>query len=107
VSLHTTRHEPRLSEVVRWVEVLPIIRPLAPDLTVVHISDIHIASLGYRERRAIEIIDDAHPDIIVISGDLVRGPDHPEELRSFLGALRARYGKFVVWGHHGDGDRVP
>ncbi len=99
--------EPNWIEVVRSVEYLPMIRPIAPDLTLVHISDIHIASLGYRERRAIEIIDDAHPDIIVISGDLVRGHDHREELRSFLGALRARYGKFVVWGNHDYRDRVP
>ena len=107
IAMDATLVEPSWIEVVRSVEYLPMIRPLAPDLTLVHISDIHIASLGYRERRAIEIIDDAHPDIIVISGDLVRGPDHPEELRSFLGALRSRYGKFLVWGNHDYWNRVP
>jgi predicted MPP superfamily phosphohydrolase len=107
MAVDATLVEPSWIEVIRSLEYLPMIRPLAPDLTLVHISDIHIAALGYRERRAIEIINDAHPDLIVISGDLVRGGDHPEELRSFLGALRSRYGKFLVWGNHDYRDQVP
>jgi len=99
--------EPRWIEVVRSVEYLPMLRPLAPDLTLVHLSDIHIGSLGYRERRAIDLVNEARPDIIVISGDLVRDGDHREDLRVFLAAMHARYGKFLVWGNHDYWDGVP
>ncbi len=99
--------EPNWIEVVRSVEYLPMVRPGAPDLTLVHLSDIHIGSLGYRERRAIQIVDDARPDLIVVSGDLVRGGDHPRDLQEFLSSLRSRYGNFVVWGNHDYWDGVP
>jgi len=99
--------EPNWIEVVRTVEYLAMVPPLAPDLTLVHISDIHIGSIGYRERRAIDIINDAHPDIIVLSGDLVHGRSRPHELETFLGSLRARYGKFLVWGNHDYWNGVP
>jgi len=99
--------EPNWIEVVRTVERLPMLRSFAPDLTLVHISDIHIGSLGYRERRAIDIINDARPDIIVLSGDLVRGRDRAHDLETFLGSLHARYGKFLVWGNHDYWDGVP
>ncbi|MGH9748522.1 MAG: metallophosphoesterase, partial [Candidatus Polarisedimenticolia bacterium] len=38
------------------------------------------------------------PDVIVISGDLARDPASLPALETFLGALRARQGKFAVWG---------
>jgi uncharacterized protein len=107
ISTDATLVEPNWIEVVRSLEYLPMIRPYAPDLTLVHLSDIHVASLGYRERRAVDIINSARPDIIVISGDLVRGGEHPAELEAFLGALRSRYGKFLVWGNHDYFDGVP
>ncbi|HEV8700578.1 MAG TPA: metallophosphoesterase [Candidatus Polarisedimenticolia bacterium] len=86
-------------EVLRSVEYMPMLSPDAPDLTLVHLSDIHIASIGRRERRAIAIVNTAQPDVIVISGDLVRSGVRPADLESFLAALRARSGKFLVWGH--------
>src|SRR5262245_8036254 len=99
--------EPNWIETVRTIEFLPMVRPPAPDLTLVQVSDIHIGALGRRERRAIEIINQARPDIIVVSGDLVHGGDRPRELEAFLVSLRARYGKFLVWGNHDYGCRVP
>jgi len=99
--------EPNWIETVRTVEFLPMVRPPAPDLTLVHLSDIHIGTPGRREKRAIEIINGARPDIIVLSGDLVHEGDRPQELATFLGSLHARYGKFAVWGNHDYGCRVP
>lgn len=99
--------EPDWIEVLRSVEYMPMLRPGAPDLTLVHLSDIHVGSIGRRERRAIDIVNAAQPDIIVITGDLVRGGGRPAELESFLSALRARHGKFLVWGNHDYWDGVP
>lgn len=99
--------EPNWIEVVRSVEYLPMLRPGAPDLTLVHLSDVHVGSIGHRERRAIDIVNAVHPDIIVISGDLVRGHGRPRDLESFLSSLHSRHGNFLVWGNHDYGDRVP
>jgi len=106
-AVDATLIEPNWIEVVRSVEYLAMLPTVAPDLTLVHLSDIHIGSIGYRERRAIDIINDAQPDIIILSGDLVRGGDRPRDLQTFLGSLRARYGKFLVWGNHDYRDGVP
>ncbi len=99
--------EPNWIEVVRSVEYLPMVRPGAPDLTLVHLSDLHIRTIGYRERRAIQIVDGVRPDMIIVSGDLVRGGDHPRALESFLSSLRSRYGNFAVWGNHDYWDGLP
>lgn len=99
--------EPGWIEVVRSVEYMPMLRPGAPDLTLVHLSDIHVGSIGRRERRAIGIVNTARPDVIIISGDLVRGGGRPDALESFLSALHARQGKYLVWGNHDYWDGVP
>lgn len=39
--------------------------------TIVHISDLHNASFGKNQKRLIEKINAANPDIIVITGDLI------------------------------------
>ncbi len=92
--------EPDEVEVEHSLEYVPVWRSAAPDLTLVHLSDIHVERLGARERRAIDAVNTARPDLIVISGDLVRTGSHPEGLREFLSALRARRGRFVVFGNH-------
>jgi len=92
--------EPDWIEVIRTVEYVPGLRPTAPDLVLIHLSDLHVVRLGVRERRAIARINDAHPDLIVISGDLTRFGTRREDLEEFLGALHARYGIFAVWGNH-------
>jgi hypothetical protein len=98
--------EPNWIEVARTLEYAPALRASAPDLTLVHLSDIHVARVGYRERRAIEIVNAARPDLILVSGDLARGRGSMPAVASFLGALRARHGTFVVWGNHDYQDGV-
>ncbi|PYS96203.1 MAG: hypothetical protein DMF50_05550 [Acidobacteria bacterium] len=92
--------EPGWIEVVRSIEFVPSLRASAPDLLLVHLSDTHIRDLGPRERRAIRIVNAAQPDLIVITGDIVHGESDPLAVEAFLGSLRARYGKFLVWGNH-------
>jgi hypothetical protein len=99
--------EPGWIEVRRWVEYQPAIRASAADLTLVHLSDLHLRALGSRERRAIELVNASRPDLILISGDLTGGGCRPADLQSFLGALRSRHGKFLVWGNHDYGRDAP
>jgi predicted MPP superfamily phosphohydrolase len=100
IAVDTTLIEPDDVEVEHSLEYVPAWRSSAPDLTIVHLSDIHVESVGRRERRAIDAVNSAGADLIVISGDLVRTGNHPEALRGFLSALRARRGRFAVFGNH-------
>src|SRR6185436_20778663 len=75
-------------------------RRSAPDLVLVHLSDPHVERMGRRELRAVEQIAALRPDVIAVTGDLVRGGRDPETLARFLAALPARRGTFAVWGNH-------
>ena len=98
--------EPRWIEVVRSVEFVPALRASAPDLTLVHLSDLHVGRIGYRERRAIALVNEARPDLVLVSGDLVRDSRSLPAAAAFLQALEARLGVFVVWGNHDYRDGV-
>lgn len=75
---------------------------------VVQISDIHIGSfLGHENqvKKAIELVNEQHPDIILFTGDLVN--NFTEELNGWiliLSKLKAKYGKFSILGNHDYGD---
>jgi uncharacterized protein len=75
---------------------------------VVQISDIHIGSfLGHENqvKKAIELVNEQNPDLILFTGDLVN--NFAEELNGWipiLSNLRAKYGKFSILGNHDYGD---
>ena len=75
---------------------------------IVQISDIHIGSfIGQEEqvKKAIELVNEQNPDIILFTGDLVN--NFSEELNGWipiLSNLRAKYGKFSILGNHDYGD---
>jgi hypothetical protein len=98
--------EPNWITIGRSIEYVPALPRRSRDLVVAHLSDLHVARLGFRERRAIAVLREARPDLILISGDLVRGPGSVPALEAFLGALRAPYGVHVVWGSHDHRDGV-
>jgi predicted MPP superfamily phosphohydrolase len=71
---------------------------------VVHVSDLQTVGPCERNRRAVELINELEPDLVVVTGDFVAGPfGEPEplieEARLFLGSLRAPLGVVVVEGH--------
>ncbi len=98
--------EPAWIEPTRTMEYVSALPVRAPDLTLVHLSDPHVVRIGARERRAIEVINAARPDLIVISGDLTRQGVRREDVEAFFGALRSRYGTYAVWGNHDYWDKV-
>jgi len=77
-------------------------------LKVVHISDLHLGSFGFRYHifeKAVNMINDLHPDLIFFTGDLVN--NYAWELRGWepiLGKMKAERGKFSVLGNHDYGD---
>jgi hypothetical protein len=72
-------------------------------LTIVQISDLHLG-LIVREKtldRVIKKVEDANPDLIVSTGDLLDGEvNHVDYLAEKLKKVRARLGKFAVIGNH-------
>ena len=78
------------------------------DLKIVHISDLHLGSFGYRYgilEKAITIINDLEPDLIFFTGDLVN--NFAWELNGWdevLKKLSAKMAKYAVLGNHDYGD---
>ncbi len=79
---------------------------LSPDydvIRIVQISDVHIG-LIVREKRlqnVLEKVQDAKPDILVSTGDLLDGElDHVEFAARQLAAIKPRFGKYAVTGNH-------
>lgn len=71
---------------------------VARPLTVMHLSDLHTSGLGRGERRVVELVERARPDVVVITGDVVDGGDLAPA-REVLSRLHAPLGVFVVRGN--------
>ncbi|MFP4025444.1 MAG: metallophosphoesterase [Thiohalospira sp.] len=75
---------------------------------IVQISDIHIGSFYGHEgqvKKAIEIINEQNPDLILFTGDLVN--NFAEELNGWIPIfknLKAKYGMYSILGNHDYGD---
>ncbi|OGT99432.1 MAG: hypothetical protein A2079_04695 [Geobacteraceae bacterium GWC2_48_7] len=94
-------------------EHLVIQSPKIPAATgkirIVQISDVHLGLLGEQERlkSILKLVNEAKPDILVSTGDLVDGrlglTEHsadPNLLPKMLSEVKAPYGKFAVLGNH-------
>ncbi len=79
---------------------------LAPDadpIRLLHISDLHVEYLTKREARVLELVQEARPDLIVISGDYVnlsnnRDPKTLAQVHDLLSQIEAPYGVYAVLG---------
>lgn len=76
--------------------------PELDGLSIAHLTDLHftgaVAKCFYD--RAIEKINEANPDIIAVTGDLVDDGRCINWLPSTLGKLRAKHGVYVILGNH-------
>ncbi|MEO5946153.1 MAG: metallophosphoesterase [Chitinophagaceae bacterium] len=77
-------------------------------LRIIHISDAHLGSFNYRYHifdRAIKMINDANPDLILFTGDLVNNfASELDGWKETFQQLKAAKGKFAVLGNHDYGD---
>jgi len=77
-------------------------------IRIIQISDLHIGSLWFYQKRfkkVIRMINDLTPDIILFTGDMVN--DLALEMngwKEILGILNARYGKYSILGNHDYGE---
>lgn len=78
--------------------------PLGTDpIQVLHITDLHVERLAQREERVLALVEEANPDLIVISGDYVnlsynRDPETLAQVRHLLSQLAAPYGVYATLG---------
>ena len=69
--------------------------------TVVHLSDLHTAGIGRRERRLLDLLQRIDPDYVFVTGDYVREKIPPGPVLEFFRRLPAKEG---VWGVLGNVD---
>ena len=72
-------------------------------LRIAQISDVHMGRIvrGPRLERIVTMVNDLHPDLIVITGDLVDAEAlHMEDMVHPLRRLNSKYGVFAVPGNH-------
>lgn len=72
-------------------------------LRIVQISDVHLGLIvkEMRLRRIIKVIEEAVPDILISTGDLVDGQiDGLDLLADALGKIQPHYGKYAITGNH-------
>ncbi len=79
-------------------------------LKIVHISDMHIGSFfnNYSAvQRGIDQVNALNPDLILFTGDMVNNyADEVKGWEDVIGSLKAKYGKFSIFGNHDYGDYV-
>jgi predicted MPP superfamily phosphohydrolase len=71
--------------------------------SLVQVSDVHYGMLTANKElsRIVDRVNDLHPDMVVITGDLVdESVSHMEEMKVPLSRLRSRYGTLAVTGNH-------
>lgn len=94
---------------IRRSEISYIDLPPAFDgYRIIHISDLHLGSLyGYQEklRRAINLINNESPDLILFTGDLVNNlAEETKGWEDLLAGLRAADGNYAILGNHDYGE---
>jgi len=69
------------------------------EIRIAHISDLHMTRLGFRERKALELISEFRPDLIALTGDLIPLGKGVKAAEEFLRALGRVATVFAVEGN--------
>jgi uncharacterized protein len=84
----------------RWFTLrhvtVPLLPPGAPELRVLHLSDLHLVPRQGRKRRWIASLAALEPDLVVDTGDNLAAQDAVEPLLTSLGGLLDVPGAFVL-----------
>jgi hypothetical protein len=68
--------------------------------TAVHLSDLHINTVGKRESAVLKLIEELQPDFIFLTGDYVKWKGDYDGALSFLSTLHAPMGVWAVMGDY-------
>jgi len=78
----------------------PSLAKVLGQAVVVQLSDLHISSMGPRERRVLKIVGDLRPDIVFLTGDYVAWKGAYGPALDFLSQLHAKIGVWAVMGEY-------
>ncbi len=81
-------------------ESVPILDPAARPLTVLHLSDLHMAPWQTAKQEWVRSLEDYEPDLVVVTGDLLGHENGLEGIKPALEPFRGVAGVFV----HGSND---
>jgi predicted MPP superfamily phosphohydrolase len=108
--LYAFRYEPfnfKLSDVDifiedRLVDKSGANKPAIPMLTILHLSDFHLRKnlKGKRLFEFVKSLSKLDVDLILITGDLMESDKNIDYLVDMLSCLKAKYGKYAVFGVH-------
>lgn len=95
-----------------YVREIHMVFPNLPEgfdgIRIAQISDLHIGSFGTNRdplREAIELVNEANPDIILFTGDLVNNfAEEAKGWENIFAKLQAPMGKFAILGNHDYGE---
>jgi predicted MPP superfamily phosphohydrolase len=87
-----------------WIEVTHhnIPAPIARQVKIAHLTDLHTYGVGPREHKVLEVLEAEKPDLIAITGDSINITSNYPGLRELLARMRAPLGVWVVRGNHED-----
>jgi predicted MPP superfamily phosphohydrolase len=85
------------------------VRPGAPALTLLHLSDAHLRAKDRRRRAFLERLPDAIPvpDLILMTGDMIEDDSGIEPVLELLSRMPARYARAFIFGSHDYYQAVP
>jgi predicted MPP superfamily phosphohydrolase len=72
---------------------------VARPLKIAHLTDLHTAGIGRREKRLLELLDEEQPDVIIITGDTLTTGFHYDRIKPLLSRLHAPLGVWLVRGN--------
>ena len=90
-------------QVVRVKLTLPGLRPSDRGITIAELSDVHVAWWNSRAEmdRIGKIVADLHPDLLLITGDMVdHNPGYTDTFADALAGVQPRLGRFAIIGNH-------
>ncbi len=70
--------------------------PPGESIKLLHLTDLHVSTYGFREMRVIQVVKSLKPDVVVLTGDYISSRDGLPGLQKFLGSLRSAVGGVPV-----------
>lgn len=81
--------------------------PAVEELTILHLSDLHLRRFGRRERRLCSMLESLSPDLVLITGDFIEKAEGLNRYVSLFKSIRSRLGVFGVLGNNDYGYNTP
>lgn len=96
IGVYASRIEPNRIEVTHIDLESP---KVSGPVKIVHLTDLHMEKFGRRERKALKIVREEKPDLIVLTGDYTNHMDRYPDVQRFMRELHAKHGVYAVHGN--------